>query len=138
MQTLVGLAVRDRARYVTGDEADRLQMTKASHLRLLCCSFDCALRPAEQSVCIHAAHAEGAGADSCCIVSVTAACEHASALLQRDARCQARRLAPVLQTQTVTSVLCTFAVVDQVCRLSQGRSTALNCRYVRTPPAVPL
>jgi hypothetical protein len=85
---------------MTGGYVGRLQMTEASHLRLLCCSFDCALRPAEQGVCIHAAHAERAGADSCCIVSVTAAWEHASALLQRDAGCQPCRLAPVLQCNT--------------------------------------
>lgn len=49
-------------------------------------------------MCIHAAHAEGAGSDSRCIFEATAAsCEHASALLQRDAGSQSCGLAPVLQ-----------------------------------------
>ena len=85
-------------------------MTEASHLLLMCCSFDCASWSAKQRMCIHAAHAKGAGAHSCCIVEATAtSCEHASASLQRDAGCQTSRLAPVLQRNTdghIISKLC--------------------------------
>ena len=80
---------------------------------------------------IHAAHAKGAGADSCCIVNATSArCEHASALLQRDAGCQTSRLAPVLRCG-IPCLYSAVAILYRRCQLWQVDMAAMTCHHAR-------